>query len=97
MIVDDGEGPGIGVVDLALVVGQPVFDQLIFHAVIGERPGGVEAERTQVACQHFHRCNTAILDGLDEFGAGGEGEIVAAPETQALGIGEVVNAGGAGG
>ena len=33
----------------------------------------------------------------DELGAGGEGEVLAAPEAEPLGIGEIVDRGGAGG
>jgi hypothetical protein len=51
-----------------------VLDHLVFDAVIGERPGGVEAERAQVAGQHLHRRDAAGLDGLDELGAGREGK-----------------------
>ena len=35
IVVDDGEGPGIGVVDAALFVGELVLDEFIFDAVIG--------------------------------------------------------------
>jgi hypothetical protein len=73
-----------------------VLDQLVFDAVIGERTGGVEAERAQVAGQHLHRRDAAVLDRLDELGAGGEREILAAPEAEPLGIGEIVDRGGAG-
>ena len=40
IVMDDGEGPGIGVVDAGLLRRQRVLDQLIFHAVEGERTGG---------------------------------------------------------
>ena len=96
VIVDDREGAGIGVVDAPLLVGERVLDQLVFDAVIGERAGGVEPERPQIAGQHLHGGDTAILDRLDELGAGGEGEILAAPEAEPLGIGEIVDRGGAG-
>ena len=45
VVVNDGEGAGIGIVDAALFVGQPMLDQFIFDAVIGQRPCGIEAER----------------------------------------------------
>jgi hypothetical protein len=73
-----------------------VFDQLVFHAVEGERAGGVEAERAQVAGQHLHRRDAASLDRLDELGPGRERKILAAPQAEPLGIGEVVDGGGAG-
>jgi hypothetical protein len=91
VVVDDGEGPGIGIVDAALLRGQRMFQHLVFDAVIGERPGGVEAERPQVAGKDLHRRNPACLDGLDELRARREGEIFAAPEAEPLRIGEVVN------
>jgi len=79
IVMDDGEGLGVGVIDAPLFVGELVFNQLVFDTVIGERPGGVEAERTQIAREHFHGRHAAVLDGFDEFGAGGEGKILAAP------------------
>ena len=94
--MDDRERAGIGVVDAPLLVGERVLDQLVFDAVIGERAGGVEPERPEIAGQHLHGGDTAILDRLDELGACGEGEILAAPEAEPLGIGEVVDGGGAG-
>jgi hypothetical protein len=78
-------------------VGELVLDQLVFDAVIGERAGGVETERTQIAGQHLHRRDTAILDRLDELGARGEGEVLAAPKTEPLGVGEIVDGRRAGG
>ena len=95
--MDDGESPGIGIVDARLLGRELVFDQLIFDAIIGERAGGVEAERTKVAGQNLHGRNAASLDRLDEFRAGREWEILAAPQAEPLGIGEIVNRGRAGG
>ena len=92
----DREGLGISVVDAGLLRRQRVLDQLIFHAVKGERAGGVEAERPQVPRQHLHRCHAASLDGLDELGSGRERKILAAPEAETLRIGEVMNGGRAG-
>jgi hypothetical protein len=56
-----------------------VLDELVLHAFIGQRPRRVEAEALEVARQHLHRRHPAGLDGLDELGARGEGEIRAAP------------------
>jgi hypothetical protein len=92
-----GEGAGIGVVDADLLGRQLMLDQLVFHAVEGQRAGGVEAERAQVAGQHLHRRDAAGLDRLDELGARGEGEVLAAPEPEPLRIGEIVDGGRAGG
>ena len=94
--MDDAERAGIGVVDADLLVGELVLDQLIFDAFIAERARGIEAERLEVAGQHLHRRDAAGLDRLDELRARGEGEILAAPEAEALGIGEIVDGGGAG-
>ena len=49
IIMDDGERPGVGVVDAGLLGGELVLDQFIFDAVIGEGAGRVETERAQVA------------------------------------------------
>ena len=68
---------------------------LIFDAFIGERPRGIEAERLHVARQHLHGGDPARLDRLDEFRARGEGKILAAPKAEPLGIGEIMNGGGA--
>ena len=95
--MNDREGAGIGVVDADLLGCEPMFDQLVFDAFIGERAGRIEAERLQIARQHLHRRDAAVLDRLDELGAGGKRKVLAAPETKPLGIGEVMNRGGAGG
>ena len=96
IVVDDAERPGIGVVDADLLVGEPVLDQLIFDALVAERAGRIEAERLHVARQDLHGRDAAGLDRLDELGPRGEGEILAAPEAEPLGIGEIVDGGGAG-
>ena len=96
IVVNDREGAGIGVIDAPLRVGELVLDQLVFDAVIGERARGVEAERAQVAGEHLHRRDAAGLDRLDELGPGREWEILAAPQAEPLGIGQIVDRGGAG-
>ena len=90
------ERAGIGVVDADLLGRELVLDQLVFDALVGERARRVEAERLEIARQHLHRRDAALLDRLDELGAGGEREVVAAPQAEALGIGEIVDRGGAG-
>src|SRR3546814_16816925 len=82
VVMDDGEGPGIGIVDAGLLGGEPMLDQLVLDAIVGERAGRVEAERAQIAREHFHRCNAAILYRLDEFGAGRTREILASPKAK---------------
>ncbi|TWG96285.1 hypothetical protein L598_002700000150 [Mesorhizobium sp. J18] len=94
--MDDRKSPGIGVVDAGLLGRQRVLDQLILDAVERERAGRVETKRTKVAGQNLHGGNTAGLDRLDELGARREREILAAPQPEPLGIGEIVNRGGAG-
>ena len=96
VVVNDRERAGIGVVDADLLRRELVLDQLVFDAFVGERAGGIEAERLEIARQHLHRRDAAILDRLDELGAGGEREVLAAPEAEPLGIGEIVDRGGAG-
>ena len=95
IVVDDLEGAGIGVVDADLLGRERVLDQLVFDALVGERPGGVEAERLEIAGQHLHGGDAARLDRLHELGARGEGEILAAPEAEPLGVGEIVHGRGA--
>ena len=94
--MDDREGAGIGVVDADLLGRELVLDQLVLDALVGQRAGGVEAERLEIARQHLHRRDAAGLDRLDELGARGEREILAAPQAEPLGIGEIVDGGGAG-
>jgi hypothetical protein len=93
IVVNDLKGPGIGIVDADLVGGQLVFDQLIFDAFVGQRAGGIEAERLEVACQHFHRRDPARFDGRDEVGALVEREVRAAPQAEPLRIGKVLDRG----
>ena len=97
MVMDDAESAGIGVVDGDLLVGELMLDELVLDAFIGQRAGGIEAERLQVAGQDFHGGDPAGLDRLDEFGAGGEGEILAAPQAEALRVSQVLDLGRAGG
>jgi hypothetical protein len=68
-----------------------MFDQFMLDAVVRQRPRGVEAEGAEISGQHFHGSDSARFDGLDELGAGREGEIFPAPEAEPLRIGEVVN------
>ena len=93
--MDDGEGAGISIVDAPLLVGELMFDQLIFDAVIRQRTCHIEAERAQIAGQHLHRRDAAGLDSGDEFAAGSEGKVLAAPEPEALRIGKIVYGRGA--
>ena len=96
VVVDHLEGAGVGVVDAPLLGRERVLDELVLDALVGERPCRVEAEALEVARQHLHRRHAAGLDGLHELGARGEGEVRAAPQPEALGIGEVVHRRGAG-
>ena len=73
-----------------------MFDQLVFHAVEGERAGGIKTERAKVAGQNLHRRNTAGLDRLHELGPRGKRKILAAPQAEPLRIGEVMDGRGAG-
>jgi hypothetical protein len=79
IVVDDLKGAGIGVVDAHLLGAEPVLEQLVLDALVGKRAGGIEAERLQIAGQHFHGGDAAGLDRLDELGSGSEGEVGAAP------------------
>ena len=50
--MDDLEGACIGVVDPDLLGAERVLDDLVLDTLVGERAGGVEAERLQVAERH---------------------------------------------
>ena len=95
--VDDLEGAGIGVVDAPLLGGERVFEDLDLDAVIGERPGLVEAEGLEVARDHLHRGDAAGLHRGDEFDPGLERRLAGGPEPEPAGIGEAGDGGGAGG
>ena len=79
VVMDDAECASVGVVDANLLGRELVFDELVFDALVGQRARGVEAERLEVARQHLHGRDTALLDRLDEFGPGGEWKILTAP------------------
>ena len=91
IVVDDGEGASIRVIDRDLLVGEPMLEQFVVDAVIGKRSGGIEAQRFQIAREHLHRGDAASLDRLDEFRTIGEGERIVAPEAEPLGVGEVLD------
>ena len=94
--MNDAECAGIGIVNADLLVGELVLDRVIFDALVAERPRRIEAERTEIARQYLHGRNAAGLDRLDELGARGEREILATPESEPLGVGEIVDRGGTG-
>ena len=85
IVMDDREGAGIGIVDADLLVGQPVLDQFVLDALIGKRAGRIEAERLQIARQHFHRRDAAGLDRLDELAARRERESPRRPRARGAG------------
>ena len=95
IVVDDAECAGIGVVDADLLGRELVLDQLVLDAFVGQRARRIEAERLEVARQHLHCRDATFLDRLDELGAGGEREVLATPQAEPLGIGEIVHGGGA--
>ena len=95
IVVDDAERARIGVVDAALLRREPVFDELVRDAFVGERARGVEPERLEIAGEHLHGGDAAGLDRLDELGARRERKIRPAPQAEPLRIGEIVDRGGA--
>ena len=95
--VDDLEGVGIGVVDADLLGREPMLDDFVFDALEGQRARGVEAERLEIAGQHFHGGDAAAFHGRDKIRAGRERKITGAPQAEPRGIGEVLNRRGAGG
>ena len=94
--MNDLERARIGVVDARLLRCQRMLDDLVLDAIVRQRAGGVEAERAQVAREHLHRRDAAGLDCGDELGARREREVLAAPEAEALYVGEVLDGRGAG-
>src|SRR5450631_2730123 len=94
--MDDREGAGIGIVDMDLLVSEPMLDQFIFDAFVGQRARSVKPESLEVARQYLHCRDAASLDRLDEFRARCERKVLASPEPEALGVGEVMNRGGGG-
>ena len=94
--MNDREGAGIAVIDADLLISELMLDQLILDAFVGQRPRRIETERLEVARQHLHRRDAARLDRLDELAARRERKVLAAPQPEALGVGEVMNRGGAG-
>ena len=95
--MDDFESAGIGVVDAPLLGGERVFEGLDLDAVIGERPGLVEAEGLEIARDHFHGGDAAGFHRGDELDAGLERRLAGGPEAEPAGIGEAGDGGGAGG
>src|SRR3546814_7547447 len=65
--VDDRPGVGIGVEVDDLRRGQPMFENFIFDAGIGERARCINAHGFHLACDQLHRGNAAIAN------AGGKG------------------------
>ena len=69
ILMDDLEGAGIGVIDADLLGRELVLQHLDLDALVGERARGVEAERLEVAREHLHRGDAALLHGGDELRA----------------------------
>src|ERR1700722_11855303 len=94
--MNDRECAGIAVIDADLLVSELMLDQLILDAFVGQRPRRVETERLEIARQYLHRCDAASLNRLDKLATRRERKVLAAPQPEALGVGEVMNRGGAG-
>src|SRR3546814_14777810 len=85
------ERAGIGVIDAGLLGCQPVFDDLIFDPFVGQRASGIEAERFEVAGEHFYRGDATGLDCLHEPGAVGERDVFATTQDEPVGRRAVVH------
>src|SRR3546814_8917238 len=59
VLVDDLEGIGVRIVDRDLLRRQVMLDDLVDDPLVGERAGGVETERLEVARNHLHRRDAA--------------------------------------
>ena len=97
VLVDDLEGARVGVVDAPLLIRERMLQDVDLDAVVGERPGLVEAEGLEVAGHHLHGGHPARLHGGDEGRAGLERGLARGPEPEAPGVGEAGDGGGAGG
>ena len=97
MLVDDAEGAGVAVPDVALWRGEGVLEDVDFDAVIGQSARLVETEGLRVAGDDLHCRDAAALHGADEVRTVVEGGRVAAPEAEARRVGEAVDGAGAGG
>ena len=97
VLVDDAEGAGVTVPDVALRRGEGVLEDVDFDAVVGQRARLVETEGLQVAGDDLQRGDAAAFHRADEVRAVVEGGRVAAPEAEARRVGEAVDGAGAGG
>lgn len=95
--MDDGESVGVGVVDLALRLGEGVLEDFNFDAVVAQYSRAIQAEGLEVARDQLHCGDAAGVHRGDEVGAGIERGVLIAPQTEARGVGEGFDGAGAGG
>ena len=67
ILVNDGPGIGIGVVDADLMFSQIVLEDLVFNAREAERPRLIEPQRLEIARDEFHCGNSARSYLADEL------------------------------
>ena len=94
--VNDPEGAGVAVPDIALGRRQAVFEDVDFDAAVRQRARLVEAEGFEIPRDDFHRGDPAPLHGGDEVGAVRESGGAAAPESEARRVGEPAYGAGSG-
>ena len=96
VVVDDLEGARVGVVDAPLGVAERVLQDVDLDPVVAEGTCLIEPEGLQVPGDHLQCRDPARLHRGDEVGAGLERRLAGGPETEALGVGESGDGGGAG-
>ena len=95
--MQDLEDVGIAVVMGDLVRREVDLKDIVADALERDGPRHVEPERLEVAGHHFHGRHTALLHLGVEMGSRPEGRIGATPQTETVGIAEILDAGGRGG
>src|SRR3546814_9507718 len=69
-----------------------MFEDVIFHAGIGQRTGGIDTHGFQLSRDQLHRCDAAIADPCGERFAVDEGSALT-PKAKPGRIGQIVDVG----
>ena len=91
VVVDDLERVGVLVVDGALLAGQRVPQHVDLDPVVGQGARLVQAQRLQIAGDHFQGRHAAPLHRRDEVLARGERRQRRRPQPEALGVGQAMH------
>ena len=88
ILQDDLPGRRQLIVDLALKIGEGVFEPFIGHPLKRERTGQIAAHRFHIPTHQFHRGDAARRDLVDERFGVGKGRPFA-PQTESFGVGQI--------